>query len=295
MARSTSPLRYPGGKTTLYPLVAEIIRVNGYERRPYVEPFAGGGGLALSLLYGGHVSDLYLNDVDKTIWAFWYSVLYRTDELINKIMECEISIDEWQRQRAIHANRTQHDTLDVGFSTFFLNRTNRSGIIEGAGVIGGIKQEGKYKIDCRLNRKELSKKIARIQKYSDRINLFCEDAVHFIPEADKSLGGQGFFCVDPPYFLKGASLYTNFYAPSDHVTLSKVVQELYSPWIVTYDNAKEISNLYSTQMQYTYDIHYSARAKRRSKEMLISPCSTQVPRNLRGRQVTRHSSQIQTP
>lgn len=75
--------------------------------------------------------------------------------------------------------KDQASLLDLGFSTFFMNRTNRSGIIK-AGVIGGYAQTGNYKMDARYRKDKLMKRIRRIASYADRIELHNEDAVDFI-------------------------------------------------------------------------------------------------------------------
>ncbi len=41
-------------------MVSAILRENKLDRGHYVEPFAGGGGLALSLLYKGDVGEIHL-------------------------------------------------------------------------------------------------------------------------------------------------------------------------------------------------------------------------------------------
>src|ERR1019366_3718179 len=168
MTRVVSPLRYPGGKTCLYALAATILRENELERGHYVEPYAGGCGLALSLLYGGHVADIHINDIDPAIWAFWHCVLNETDALVALVTKTPVTIEEWLKQRDIHRARDAGNTLRLGFSAFFLNRTNRSGIIKGGGVIGGLNQDGNYKIDCRYNTDDLVRRIMRVKKYRDR-------------------------------------------------------------------------------------------------------------------------------
>ncbi|MBD0865950.1 MAG: DNA adenine methylase, partial [Rhodobacteraceae bacterium] len=177
MTRIPSPLRYPGGKTSLYPLVWQILQLNRLCRRHYVEPYAGGCGLALALLYGGHVSDIHINDIDRSIWAFWHSVLENTDEFAQLIRTAPLTIDEWHRQREVHSRNDGSNPLALGFAAFFLNRTNRSGIIGKAGVIGGWDQSGPYKIDCRFNREDLERRVRRVAKYSSRIHLTCLDAL----------------------------------------------------------------------------------------------------------------------
>ena len=72
MPITDSPLRYPGGKAKLYHLVRPILHENVGANSIYVEPFAGGAGLALKLLFRGDVDSLVLNDIDRNIYAFWY-------------------------------------------------------------------------------------------------------------------------------------------------------------------------------------------------------------------------------
>ena len=285
MPRTASPLRYPGGKRCLYPLVSRILGMNGLDRKRYAEPFAGGCGLALSLLFDGHVSDIHINDVDASIWAFWYGVLEHTDEFVRKVMETPITIDEWHRQRRIYLAGDIDGPVRLGFATFFLNRTNRSGIIQTAGVIGGQDQSGSYKMDCRFNREDLSRRIRRVAKYRTRIHLTRLDALDFLKEVESGLPPSAFLCVDPPYFQKGQVLYTRFYKPQDHVVLASAILRTEKPWIVTYDNVDTIRHLYRSRRQHEFDINYSIQTKRKGTELLISSKGLRLPDELRDRRV----------
>lgn len=287
MARSTSPLRYPGGKTCLYDLAGRILRLNKLERGHYAEPYAGGSGLALSLLFGGHVGHIHLNDIDRSIWAFWHSVLYETEALVERVITAPVDMDQWHRQRQIYLSPADYDDLTLGFAAFFLNRTNRSGIIKGGGVIGGLDQTGNYKIDCRFNRPELAKRIRRIARYRSRISLYRMDALMFIEAMDCQLPARCFFCIDPPYFNKGSSLYTSFYNPADHLAVSQAVIGLERPWILTYDNTPEISHLYKARRQYSFDVNYSVQTKRIGTELLVASKGLKLPSEVRDRLVYR--------
>ena len=209
MARSiVTPLRYPGGKTKLYLLVKELIKVNNC--KTYIEPYAGGAGVALKLLFNNDVQKIMINDFDKAIYSFWYSVLNYTDELVKKIEETPITMEEWYIQKNIYENKSNSNSiLELGFATLFLNRTNRSGILK-AGVIGGKSQEGNYKLDCRFNKVELIKKIKKIASFKSRIKLYNLDAEVFI-RRNVSKTKDSFTFFDPPYYKKGPGLYTNFY------------------------------------------------------------------------------------
>ena len=287
MARSNSPLRYPGGKTCLYDLTRRIMRENNLERGHYAEPYAGGAGLALTLLFEGHANEIHLNDVDRTIWAFWKAALDTTGELVELIRSTDVTIEEWHRQRTVYLNHDDFDDLEVGFATFFLNRTNRSGIIKGAGVIGGLNQNGNYKLDCRFNRDELSRRIKRIARYRSRIHLHRLDAIDFMEALDAELPDRAFFCIDPPYYNKGSSLYTSFYQPDDHAAVSQSILRLQHPWVLTYDRAPEISSLYKSRRQYGFDVNYSVQTKRVGSELLIASKGLRMPIEVREMQVHR--------
>ena len=285
MARAISPLRYPGGKTCLYPLVTSLLKANNLERRHYAEPFAGGCGLALALLYGGHVSDIHINDVDSSIWAFWHGVLNDVGEVANRIANTPVTVGEWRRQRKIYLAQDERDVLSLGFSAFFLNRTNRSGIIKGGGIIGGVEQDGPYKIDCRFNRADLIRRVRRVAKYRGRIHLTRYDAAVFLDKASRDLPEQTFFCIDPPYLKKGPSLYTNYYSQNDHQVFADKVLRMKNPWVITYDDDPFIADLYRHRRQYKFDISYSLETKRRSTELLIASKGLRLPRVVRSRQV----------
>lgn len=283
MARSSSPLRYPGGKTCMFDLASGILRLNNLTRGHYAEPYAGGAGLALTLLFEGHVSDVHLNDVDRAIWAFWNSVLNETKVFTQRIADVPVSMAEWHRQRTVYLHADEFSDIDVGFATFFLNRTNRSGIVKGAGVIGGLDQEGNYKIDCRFNKEDLIRRITRISKYKRRIHLYRQDALDFISSMDANLPSRSFLCIDPPYYNKGSSLYTSFYGKDDHLAVSQAVLGLDRPWVLTYDNVPEISHLYKARRQFNFDVSYSVQTKRVGTELLIASKGLKLPVEVRDR------------
>ena len=240
--------------------------------------------MALALLYGGHVSDIHINDIDRSIWAFWYSALNFSEDLVRLIASTPVTVNEWKHQREVYRTGNGEDVLSLGFAAFFLNRTNRSGVIKGAGVIGGLNQEGSYKIDCRFNRQDLARRIRRIGKYRARIHLTNDDALKFLDTVKADLSEKTFLFIDPPYVRKGAELYTNFYCREDHRTLSSRVLGMPNPWIVTYDNDSYISELYRERRQYHFDISYSLETKRRGTELLIAGKGLRLPVELRNRQ-----------
>lgn len=277
MTRSISPLRYPGGKASLYPLFVSILRENDLLERRYIEPYSGGCGLGLSLLMNGLMSRLHINDIDRSIWAFWYLLINHTEELVRRIETCPLTIDEWHRQREIQKSKESACPIDLGFSTFYLNRTNRSGVIHSGGVIGGLEQKGSYKMDCRFHRNELARRAIRIGKYKGRIELTSCDAEKLLSDVHSK---EDLIYADPPYFEKGNTLYLNSYKPADHARLASILKSHENPWVLTYDNVDGIRELYTGEKCYEISISYSAQNKRRGSELVILHPSLSAPHAL---------------
>ncbi|MCA9732427.1 DNA adenine methylase [candidate division KSB1 bacterium] len=276
MPITQSPLRYPGGKTKLFPFVKEIIELNQLFDGHYVEPYAGGGGLALSLLFSGKTRYIHLNDLDVSIYAFWHSVLYSTEQLCRAIEKVKIDMNEWEKQKVIQNKKSESDLFELGFSTLFLNRTNRSGIITG-GVIGGKNQNGKYKIDARFNKKDLIRKIQIAHFYRHRISISNLDAMDFIKNAGTSLPNKTLVYLDPPYYDKGQELYQNFYSQQDHDAIANAIPKLKPFWILTYDNIKPIKDLYSQFTLIEYSLSYTAQNRYAGQEIFIADPRLTLP------------------
>lgn len=254
--RTQTPLRYPGGKSKTYPYIRELIQINQCDT--YIEPYAGGAGVAMSLLLNENVNNIIINDYDRAIYAFWYSVINFTEDLINLIIDTDITIEEWYIQRSIYQQKENtYDLLKLGFATLFLNRTNRSGILK-AGVIGGKGQNGKYKLDCRFNKKDICEKVLRISEYKRQIQLYNLDAESFIKEVIVNTENSLTF-FDPPYYEKGPSLYTNFYTHKDHLSLSNTIRGHMQNklWILTYDQNENVLLMYDGFYYNEYFLNYS--------------------------------------
>lgn len=282
-----SPLRYPGGKNKAVSLFKDIIDANGLRNCVYVEPFAGGASVALALLFEGYASRIIINDADPSIYAFWYTCLYRVDELCQKMNEIEITIAQWQAQKEIYKEQRaralageDYDLMQLGFATFFLNRTNRSGILKG-GIIGGYSQNGKYLIDARFNRNELEERLRRVASYSDKIELHSEDAKSFLEKYSEEWPDNTFVYCDPPYVVRGRDLYMNYFKQQDHRDLAKVIIGINKKvWVTTYDVNDLILNIYKEKRIHKLVISYSAGSHTSNSEELIifSDCAI-IPKN----------------
>lgn len=262
-----SPLRYPGGKGRLAQYVIDLIEMNNLTGGHYVEPYAGGAGIGITLLYLEYVTHIHLNDLNKSVYAFWRSVCDTPDALCRLIRDTPVTAREWKRQKAVQTT-DQPDTLALGFSTFFLNRTNRSGIIKG-GMIGGAKQTGRWKLGARYNRVELVRRVEKIASYAPRIALYNMDAAQFLTTRLRSIPRSGLVYLDPPYYANGSRLYQNRYKHDDHVAVADIVGKLRHKWIVSYDNAKPVQQLYARFRQQTFGLQYSAQQRYEGTEVMI--------------------------
>ncbi len=261
-----SPLRYPGGKACIYPFITKLFYENRLIGSNYAEPYAGGAGLALKLLYNEYVNNIYINDYDNSIYCFWRIILSENLKFCDWIENLKVDIETWAYYKNIQSNTKNYSELEIAKSTFYLNRTNISGIIKG-GPIGGFKQNSKYKIDARFNKSDLLKRINRISNFKDRIKLSNLDGIKFI----KNLSNRKsdfFIYLDPPYLQKGADLYMNFYVRADHSRLANYISKIQNKWLISYDNNEFIVQLYDSYKKINYQLSQAA-SNRIGDEILI--------------------------
>lgn len=276
--RYPSPLRYPGGKGKIANYFKLLFLENDLVGSEYVEPYAGGAGVALALLFEDYADVVHINDINRGVHAFWSAALERTDELCERIANTPVTMDEWHRQREVQADPDGAEPLDLAYSTFFLNRVNRSGII-GGGIIGGHAQEGPWKLDARYNRSDLIDRIRKIGRFRSRIVLTRLDAGDMLAQW-QGASQRAFIYLDPPYYVKGEGLYDNFYGPEDHQAIAHAVEALPHPWVISYDAAPEISTLYASHPGISYSLSYSAQARYRGSEVMYFSPGLRVPGNL---------------
>ncbi|PLA34341.1 DNA adenine methylase [Morganella morganii] len=273
-----TPLRYPGGKGKLSYYIKSLITENSLNDGVYIEPYAGGAGVALELLMQEYVRYIHINDIDFAIYSFWNSIINDTDNFCKLVNDTPVNIEIWEKQRNILLNTDEHSMLSVGFAAFFLNRTNRSGILK-AGVIGGKKQSGDWKLDVRFNKLDLLKRIEKISNYSSRIHLHNLDTLDLLDSLTNIKPDKALLYLDPPYYIKGQGLYRNFYNHDDHISVMSALKNTnFKFWVVSYDNTPEIKKIYNDFRIKEYSLQYTANEKKTGGEVMIYSENIKIPK-----------------
>lgn len=278
MSVIATPLRYPGGKSALTNYLRLVLRKNGLSGGHYAEPYCGGAGAAIALLRAEAVSHIHINDADPAVFAFWNAVLKRPEDLCEFVLDVPLSVAEWQVQRDVYRSASNRSWFKKACAFFYLNRVNRSGILNG-GLIGGLSQEGEWLMDARFNREDLALRIRRIALRQDDISVSNLDALDFLKANSKSWPEKSLVYLGPPYYNKGQFLYRNSYGPGDHAAIACYLRRLTKRhWLASYDNAPEIRKIYAGLSQSTYSIDYSARDRSVGSEIVIFGEATLGPR-----------------
>ena len=272
-----TPLRYPGGKGKLSEFVKSVLQKNDLVDGEYCELYAGGAGVALELLMHEYVTRIHINDISRPLYALWSSILNMPDAFSRKIRDATLSVRAWDLQKKIFSNPDDHNDLDLGFSTFYLNRTNRSGILNG-GIIGGRAQTSEWGIDARYNAKDLAARVEAIASMRDRISVYNQDAADFLANVVSGLPKRTLVYLDPPYFLKGADLYIDHYKADDHAAIAKLVRRIKpQAWMVSYDDVPQIRELYGRHLGIRYELGYSARDATKGVELMYFSDKLTIP------------------
>lgn len=266
-----SPFRYPGGKAAIQAfLESEICQLVG-ETRHYVEPFAGGAGAALGLLSAGIVQKIHLNDLDIRIYSSWRAMLEETERFVDRLQNVCVDLETWKWAQTVMREADRY-SFDLGFATFFINRTSRAGILSGSGPIGGYLQEGTWRMDARFYRETLIDRVKYVGDHASQIDLDCSPALQFLRTKSNLLPDNStYYFIDPPYVRAGARLYLNAMSNKDHVELASFIGGSHLlNWSVTYDDHPDVRELYQNHRIRKLIVAYSLGKPRREGEVLIT-------------------------
>jgi DNA adenine methylase len=273
-----TPLRYPGGKARFAPFIASLMQANDLSGGHYVEPYAGGAGVALELLFHGDASHVHINDFDTAVYDFWIAVTTQPEEVLRLLADTPVNMEQWLHWRSVLRGEIKVSQAERGFATLFMNRTNRSGVLKG-GVIGGLSQDGPYKLDARMKKDALARRIQMIALHASGISVYNEDAHALLSRCSSFLPKASLIYLDPPYYVKGQGLYRNFYEHDDHVRIAQLLQspKFKLAWVVSYDNVKQIREMYQMSRSFEYGLNYTAHVRYVGSEVMFFRPGLAVP------------------
>lgn len=275
--RWVSPLRYPGGKARMAAFLGEVYdqQIGPMDIEIWMEPFAGGAGVGLTLLDQKLVEEVWLAEMNPALAAFWRAVVDQGDQLADQVEHLTPNLALWQASTDLlkaAADGDQLDDLQLGLAAFIVNRCSRSGIVNHrAGPIGGKRQDGRWTVASRFNAGDLADRIRHIHEMPGRIRVIEEDGIEHIAELnDSGIGDELMLFVDPPYIREGNRLYANGMSAADHQRLADALNSCQTPWLLTYDDEPTVANdLYPHRRILGYEIPNTANRQRIACEYAV--------------------------
>lgn len=274
-----SPLRYPGGKRKLAPLIADLISKTRVRPNLFVEPFAGGASVSISLLEADYVDNIALADADPLVASFWETVFSdRADTLADMIYDADVSLDQWKSLKGSESA----PGIASAFKCLFLNRTSFSGSLHRkAGPIGGMSQMSDYKIGCRFNQGKLAERVLELSRLRHRVRFVRNESyaktVRDVRRTSifRDSPEKVFWYLDPPFFAKADKLYRCHFDRVDHEGLARSVEDIPGNWLLSYDSHADAHALYSAHPGFALvNLQYSARIDEKqrlvAKEIVVS-------------------------
>ena len=232
-----SLLRWPGGKSKF---VGQLLSYcNPDKMENFVEPFAGGASVGLSLLLAGKVKELFLNDIDFGVYSLFQLIKDMPEVLIDRIRRFVPTKEAYYRARQrVNENYFGLDMVDAAWNLLIVNRLAFSGI---------TKANCMSEPESRWSAHTLIKRIENIHRVNTHIHVSCMDACGLIEEMYWRPNTTIF--IDPPYKIKGKNLYVNYYTDKNHYELSNLLEDLYrgmpgADMLITYDDCEFIKEIY---------------------------------------------------
>ncbi len=236
-----SPFRYPGGKTWLIPRIRQWLGSLAYQPAEFVEPFAGGAIVGLTVAAEGLAEHVTLIERDEAVAAVWQTIIH--DEgggewLAERIVSFDLTPEATRASLAAIPQTTR----EVAFQTILKNRVNRGGIMApGAGMVKT--GEGGRGLLSRWYPETLKRRILEIVRIRDRITFTHGDGIPAL--RDCAGRGDAVFFIDPPYTASGKNAGSRLYSHPDldHELLFDIASALAGNFLMTYDDAEEVRHL----------------------------------------------------
>ncbi len=235
--RHLSPFRYPGGKTWLVPLIRQWLK-----RRPteFIEPFAGGGIISLTVASEELSRHVTMAELDNQVAAVWKTILVNNEAewLAEKIISFELTLESVLKELA----RPPESTGQKAFQTILKNRTFHGGIIA-SGSAPVRRGENGRGVKSRWYAETLRKRILNIAAFSERITFIEGDGLELIKQ-NAHRSDVAFF-IDPPYTAAGKRAGRRLYTHCElnHEELFDSVDTVSGDFLMTYDTAEGVQEL----------------------------------------------------
>jgi len=228
--KTKSPLRYPGGKTralkTIIPLVPEFDE--------YREPFVGGGSVFFSIKQTCPDKTYWINDLNNDLYCFWKISQENLYDLVERIKEIKKNFDNGQElYDSLNDQTDENGKFEKAVRFFILNRITFSGTVDAGGYT-------KRSFEKRFTDSSI-KRLSRIKAIVNGVKITNEDYSVLVNKPGKNV----FIFLDPPYFSNPYKIYGKVdQLEFDHQRFSSTMKECNHKWLITYDNADEIKNMF---------------------------------------------------
>jgi DNA adenine methylase len=232
-----SPFRYPGGKTWLVPMVRKWLLTLPKPIKHFVEPFAGGAIVSLSVLFDDLVESITLIEKDTNVGVVWQTVVDGgAVELADMIVNFQVT--EENVRILLDTVHAPHEILDKAFATIVRNRVQRGGIMAPGASLMRNGENGRG-LKSRWYPETLKNRLLDLHMRHSHMRFHSGDGIKFIQTNAKD--SEIVWFIDPPYTIAGRRLY--LHSDIDHDKLFAEVAKLTGHFLMTYDNTQQIRDL----------------------------------------------------
>lgn len=234
-----SPFRYPGGKTWLIPEVRKWMRSLPFRTELFIEPFAGGGIVSLTVAFEGFADHVILVELDPDVAAVWKAITGPHFQALSERI-CRFDVTKENVQRELSQTSTKID--DVAFRTILKNRMYHGGILAPGSSLIKHGENGKG-LRSRWYPKTLEHRINAIGEIRDRFTVVEGDGIEHIRKHHRKQ--KAVFFIDPPYTADGKKAGKRLYLHNelDHADLFDATKAIKGNFLMTYDDAEGVRKM----------------------------------------------------
>lgn len=205
----------------------------------FVEPFAGGGIVSLTVAFEGFADHVILVELDPDVAAVWKAI---TGPNFRKLSDriCRFDVTKENVQREL--SQTSTDIGDIAFRTILKNRMYHGGILAPGSSLIKHGENGKG-LRSRWYPKTLADRINAIGDIRERFTVVEGDGIAEIRKHYRKQ--KAVFFIDPPYTAAGKKAGKRLYRHNelDHADLFNATKRIKGNFLMTYDDAEGVRKL----------------------------------------------------